>query len=130
MAEISAAAAAQDRWQHQAYRALGRILDWSFPSNPLPAARWTVEAVGCQVTGEFRQQDQAARRAAFHAWATLLGLRVAPVPDATGGERLHATGQDPEDPDVRVMLVARLWPAEPRVIELPDLEGGGSGEDR
>jgi len=100
--------AEQLAWQRRAWHVIGHLLDLAAEGGPFPAAAWTAEPAGCQVTGRFWQPDPAERKAALTAWAEALGADVAEHPQLTGADLIARTRSE-EDSLVRIVLVARIY---------------------
>lgn len=99
------------RWQRRRYEMLGEFLDLA-EERGLPVLSWKVG--NHALVGEAAGPDHAARRRAWEAWVTALGLdKWAPSTSAAGRTHLHAVTRGWEGRGVDVAVIADVWDDEP-----------------
>jgi hypothetical protein len=103
----------QHRWQQQAHRALGVMLEHGYREG-LPALMWTIAPTGALVGDvDTLTSTPEEQRAAFAAWVEYLGGDRWPErTDSSGCVRLHASFTWHQDDRVKGAIRADIWPAE------------------
>lgn len=98
------------RWQTEAHRALGVMLDHGFKAG-LPALTWIVATTGA-LTGEVGglTETPAEQRAAVKAWAAYLGATVQERTNRDGVTHLYAGFTWQQDDQVKGAIRATLFP--------------------